>query len=72
MNNYFSVGQNKIPIELKPLYEEISTFFEKKVMDAIKTTKQEEKNEMVKKISKKSNNSRGLHQTSWGTRIESY
>lgn len=57
MNNYFSVGENKIPIELKPFYEEISTFFEMKVMDAIKTTKQENKNEMVKKISKKSNNS---------------
>ncbi len=57
MNQYFSVCGMQIPIELKPLYQEVSMTFEKKVMDAIKTTKQEEKNGMVKKISKKSNNS---------------
>jgi len=57
MNQYFSVCGMQIPIELKSLYQEVSMTFEKKVMDAIKTTKQEEKNEMVKKISKKSNNS---------------
>lgn len=34
MNNYFSIGKNKIPIELKLLYEEITNFFEMKVMDA--------------------------------------
>jgi hypothetical protein len=57
MNLYFSVCGMQIPIELKPLYQEVSMTFEKKVMDAIKKTKQEEKNEMAKKISKKSNNS---------------
>ena len=57
MNQHFLVCGMQIPIELKPLYQEVSMTFEKKVMDAIKTTNQEKKNEMVKKISKKSNNS---------------
>jgi len=46
MNQYFSVAGNQIPIELRPLYEEVSKTFERKVMDAVKTKKEnkDEKN----------------------------
>lgn len=63
MNQYFSIAGNRIPIEFKHLYEEVSETFERKVMGAIKT-KKESKNEKNKKISKKSYYPRRLHQTS--------
>jgi len=50
----------KIPIELKPLYQEVSNLFEKKVMDAI-TNKKENDDEKIKKIFKESNYSRRLY-----------
>ena len=64
MNQYFSIAGNKIPIEFKSLYEEVSETFERKVMGAIKT-KKENKNEKNKKISKESYHPRRLHKTSW-------
>lgn len=63
MNQYFSIAGNRIPIEFKHLYEEVSETFERKVMGAIKT-KKENKNEKNKKISKESYYPRRLHQTS--------
>lgn len=53
MQQYFSVCGCKIPIELRPLYEEVSTEFEKKVFNAI-TPEEKKKNEKTKEISKKS------------------
>ena len=64
MNHYFFVAGIKIPIELKPLYEEVSRCFEKQVMDSVKN-KKENRSEKDQKIFKKSNHSRRLHQTSW-------
>ena len=46
MDQHFSVCGIKIPIELKPIYEEVSRTFEAKVVDAIKTKKEEDKSEM--------------------------
>ena len=40
MNQYFSIAGNRIPIEFKHLYEEVSETFERKVMGAIKTKKE--------------------------------
>jgi len=60
MEQYFSVAEMKIPIELKPLYQEVSNLFEKKVMDAI-TNKKENDDEKIKKIFKESNYSRRLY-----------
>jgi len=32
MGQYFSIANNQIPIELKPLYQEISKLFEKSLV----------------------------------------
>lgn len=63
MSQYFSISNFKIPIELKPLYEEVSQTFEKKVMNAIKTNK-EKLNEKDQKDSKESSHTRRLFKTS--------
>ena len=68
MNHYFSVAGNQIPIELRPLYEEVSKTFERKVMDAVKT-KKENKDEKNQKVFKKFNHLRGLPQKSRRTRV---
>lgn len=68
MNQYFSVAGNQIPIELRPLYEEVSKTFERKVMDAVKT-KKENKDEKNQKVFKKFNHSRRLPKKGWGTRV---
>lgn len=68
MDQYFSVAGNLIPIELRPLYEEVSKTFERKVMDAVKT-KKENKDEKNQKVFKKFNHSRGLHKKSRRTRV---
>lgn len=51
MDCYFSIYGMQVPVELRPLYEEVSRTFEQQVYGALKT-KGESLDEEVKKITK--------------------
>ena len=60
MDTNFRIGKNTIPVELRSLYEEVSSDFEQRVFGALKT-KMGRNDEKARKVSKKFSIERKIH-----------